>query len=156
MKIAIVTLLYMACLVRPTVENPNILNLYWYESKTEILTFESVQLMFISFAWKITQMIITNQNCARSIFSQLTYWLMTAVQLHSVSSSSHVACLSLVTLCHLSSLVACVSLSSTTCCQGSLSPISHCLRPTGPTSAFVSQHHGVLHLQHRAIHHRSR
>lgn len=50
----------------------------------------------------------------------------------------------------------CLSLSSTTCCQGSPGPIPHCLRPTSPTSAFVSQHHGVLHLQHCAIHHRSR
>lgn len=45
--------------------------------------------------------------------------------------------------------------SPTTCCHGSLCPISHCLRPICPTSVFVSQHHGVLHLQHSAIHHSS-
>lgn len=86
-------------------------------------------------------------------------WLLltTTVQLHSVSSSSHVACnLCLLLLFVISLLWLSVCLSSTTCYQGSLSPISHCLRPTGLTSAFVSQHHGVLHLQPRAVHHRSR
>lgn len=51
---------------------------------------------------------------------------------------------------HLCSSVTCLS---TTCWRVSSSHIPHCHRPTSPTSAFVNQHHGALHLLPCAIHH---
>ena len=67
----------------------------------------------------------------------------------------HVASVTCYSLSSPISVYLSVCLSTTTCWQGNSSPIPLCLRPSGPTSAFVSQHHGALHLQHCAIHHRS-